>query len=88
MSNKRKHTEIEKDDDNTEEMVKFLREREINLNTIRWRLYEEMESIKKEINKVSDLLYKICDHDWEIDTSRFEPCGPTPKICHKCGSEI
>ena len=59
---------------------------------LRKQVYQNLryiEALHKQSNNliysVDNMIRKKCDHVWVIDTSSYEPCGPTPKICEKCG---
>ena len=40
----------------------------------------EISRRKKQINESEKVLFKVCEHDWEYDTS----CGPYERIKYQC----
>lgn len=51
-----------------------------------------VSSVKHEIFRLESHVHELtrsvrvnCAHDMVIDYAAFEPCGPTPRICRKCG---
>lgn len=45
----------------------------------------EISCLESHVHKLTQLIQENCDHDMIIDRNTFEPCGPTPRICRKCG---
>jgi len=49
------------------------------------RLKDEAELAQRHANAVNAIIVNNCKHVMEIDSSCYEPCGPRPKVCRKCG---
>mgnify|MGYP005641962237 CR=1 FL=1 len=54
-----------------------------SLYEIMYNLENEKNKIRELLNKLDKKLYKICKHNWIIDTSEYDPCR-TLKICSIC----
>ena len=50
----------------------------------RWYHHRMFEQRGEDLKRAEKELYKVCDHEWERDTSVYEPCGSLPKICRHC----
>jgi hypothetical protein len=45
-----------------------------------YKMEREISRRKKQINESEKVLFKVCEHDWEYDTS----CGPYERIKYQC----
>ena len=48
-------------------------------------LWGRTNRLRAQLSQVDDRLMRTCDHRWVPDRDQYEPCGPTPKICERCG---
>lgn len=87
LDNKKYKEEISKYENKHRRVMKFLIERKYNTRILVDTLHKNIDYLRKEDRIISDYLYNMCDHEWEVDDSYFEPCGPTPRICNKCDSQ-
>jgi len=70
-------------DDNSTKTI-FLKNLKNELNSKVYSSLRMVDSLRQDIYNVNRLLDEICHHNWVPDRSRFEPCGPIPKMCTKC----
>lgn len=45
--------------------------------------HRDLERLKKLMNLCTDQIDQICDHDWQIDRTVFDPCRSFDR-CIKC----
>jgi hypothetical protein len=47
-------------------------------------LRAEIKEKEKQIHNMECLVYKNCNHNWDINSIDYDPCGPTKYHCTKC----
>ena len=55
-------------------------------NIYKNKLVNYIKILDENITNIDNSIYNICEHDWIPDRNSYEPCGPTPMICSKCGN--
>ena len=51
----------------------------------RYRLQEELINLDNIITYIRKHIVERCEHNYVRDETRYEPCGPTLRVCDKCG---
>ena len=80
---KRKYDEIETNDTNENTKIINILKNNISLMSEDIALYlRKVRENQKEIERIKDLLYEICDHEWERDYTIMSE--HSEYICKKC----
>ena len=69
---------------NTDDLDKLLEEKH-KLERKKWYHFRIFNDLSNRISELDKKIMETCHHNWVIDRSSYEPCGPTPQICTKCG---
>jgi hypothetical protein len=71
---------------NDKDTVTTVRERLDKLRTFSGTIYALQRTIRELDRLEHNWLENNCKHEWIIDRHGMrDPCGPSPKICKKCG---
>lgn len=81
MSSKRKHDDLDLELSVFEELRAKVQEAEKRKR----KYYREWQKADKEYSQLFQQLTQMCDHNWEIDRTSFDPCM-TCWECTKCGA--
>jgi hypothetical protein len=51
---------------------------------IKWDHYNKFNKLTYQIKYLESVIFKKCDHEWELDYSASGPYDGPDKICKKC----
>jgi hypothetical protein len=64
-----------------------LRSLSCNLRKDIYKVHGQLTALEKQIRAIDKLLTDNCKHNMILDHSNREPCGPSRRVCTKCGLE-